>query len=188
MKRAIWIGVLAVLAFACDPRRAPACELAGRLPARRHRCGQISGTVWNGSCAGLVAQGNALGDLTWKLHAASLLSGKLAAHVAMRGRPAPSTRMSSCAAGTSKRAGCAPTSRSIRHCSPQSPPDLRGHIRAELAEPARGERHRHRDRRPHRCDRPHQAQSRRVRARRLLVTFPAARRAPVRSRSETSAA
>lgn len=132
MKRAIWIGVLAVLAFvAILAVRMPASWLAGFLPDGTG-CGQISGTAWNGSCAGFVAQGNALGDLTWKLHAASLLSGKLAANVAMRG-PAGSVNADVFVRGRDIEARGLRADISLDPALlAQSPPDLRGHIRAEL--------------------------------------------------------
>lgn len=132
MKRAIWIGVLAVLAFlAILAVRLPASWLAGFLPGGI-ACGQISGTAWNGSCAGFVAQGNALGDLNWKLHAASLLSGKLGANVSMRG-PAGSADADVFVRGTSVEAHGVRAEITLDPALlAQSPPDLRGHIRADL--------------------------------------------------------
>ena len=85
MKRAIWIGVLAVLAFAAILLvRLPASWFASALPSDVS-CAQIDGTVWHGSCDGFVWRKVALGNLNWKLHAASLLSGVLRARLAMAG-------------------------------------------------------------------------------------------------------
>src|SRR5215217_1361039 len=85
MKRAIWIGVLAVLGFAVFLLiRLPASWLAGSLP-KDIICSQITGTVWNGACGGLVWQNTALGDLNWQLEPVPLLSGNVNSHVVLNG-------------------------------------------------------------------------------------------------------
>jgi general secretion pathway protein N len=60
----------------------PAQWAAGALPTRV-RCTQIDGTLWNGACVGLTAQGVALGDLTWSLHPLRLFLGKLSLDVTL---------------------------------------------------------------------------------------------------------
>jgi general secretion pathway protein N len=81
MKRAFWISLLAILAFAAILLvRLPVKWVAGWIP-QGVSCAQLAGTVWNGRCNGLVAQGTQVGNLTWQLRPAALLSGKLAAHV-----------------------------------------------------------------------------------------------------------
>jgi len=86
MKRAIWIGLLAVLAFAAILLvRMPASWLSSALPTGV-ACEEISGTVWNGACSALNLQNAALGDLKWRLHPAALLNGKLAAQLELNGQ------------------------------------------------------------------------------------------------------
>src|SRR5438045_15893 len=85
MKRALWISLLAVLAFAIILLiRLPASWLSGTLPSDV-TCGQITGTVWNGACDSLNAQNVALGDLKWQLHPMGLLSGALVSQLALNG-------------------------------------------------------------------------------------------------------
>ncbi|MEP7246881.1 MAG: type II secretion system protein N [Gammaproteobacteria bacterium] len=81
MKRALWISLVAVLAFATIILvRLPVQWVAGWLPPGI-ACQELGGTVWNGRCNGLVAQGVQVGDIVWQLHAAALLSRKVSAHV-----------------------------------------------------------------------------------------------------------
>jgi len=81
VKRGIWIGILATVAFAAIlVARLPASWLSGFLPANVS-CVEIGGTLWNGSCSGLVAQGTKYGDLAWQLRAAPLLRAHIAGHV-----------------------------------------------------------------------------------------------------------
>src|SRR5690554_4750127 len=81
MKRAIWIGLLAVLAFAVILLvRLPAQWMAGFLPDGIS-CVRINGSVWRGMCSGLVVNGIRAGDLIWQLRPSALLRGRLASHV-----------------------------------------------------------------------------------------------------------
>jgi general secretion pathway protein N len=81
MKKAILLALVALLAFAgILLARAPASWMAGFLP-ESIQCAQISGSLWNGSCSGLVTEGTPMGQLTWNLHALKLFGGKVAAHV-----------------------------------------------------------------------------------------------------------
>ncbi len=81
MRRAILITVLAVIAFAAILiARMPAGWVVPAPPSKL-ACASTEGTLWNGSCTGLIVQGQAIGDVTWELHAARLLAGKVAAHV-----------------------------------------------------------------------------------------------------------
>jgi hypothetical protein len=84
MRRTLWIGALALLAFALIVlARFPAAWAAGALPAGLS-CDVIDGTLWNGACAGLMLRHQQLlGDLSWQLHPARLLAGRLAAHIAL---------------------------------------------------------------------------------------------------------
>src|SRR6185312_14143572 len=83
MKRAFWISLLAILAFAIILLlRFPASWATHWLPAGVS-CNQISGTVWSGGCSGLVAQGVKIDNASWDLHRLPLLKGRLAGHVEM---------------------------------------------------------------------------------------------------------
>lgn len=81
MKRAIWISLLAILGFAIILlMRLPASWLKGFLPPNVS-CTDISGTAWDGACAGVAYNGTTLGNLEWQLHPLALLRGKLSAFV-----------------------------------------------------------------------------------------------------------
>jgi len=82
MRRTVWIGLLAGFAFACILiARFPASWAAGALPPWL-ACEDIEGTVWNGSCTGLmVRRRQPAADLLWQLHPLPLLGARLAAHV-----------------------------------------------------------------------------------------------------------
>jgi hypothetical protein len=83
VRRGIWITVLAVVAFTVIViARLPASWVIPAPPAP-FSCGAVDGSIWSGSCTGLVAQGAPVGDLTWDIHALRLLSGKLAANVVL---------------------------------------------------------------------------------------------------------
>jgi hypothetical protein len=78
----LWIGALALLAFALILlARFPAAWAVGALP-HDLSCDAVDGTVWSGSCGGLMFRHHQLiGDLTWQLHPARLLAGRVAAHM-----------------------------------------------------------------------------------------------------------
>jgi hypothetical protein len=81
MKRVVWIILVALAGFATILiARFPATWAAGALP-EGVACSQIGGSVWNGSCAGLVAHGVQVGNVSWSLRALPLLLGKAAGHV-----------------------------------------------------------------------------------------------------------
>lgn len=56
--------------------RFPARWISPLLP-RGVQCQQLDGTVWSGTCTGLMAGVNAVGDLSWELHALQLLRARL---------------------------------------------------------------------------------------------------------------
>ena len=134
MKRALWIGVLAVLAFALILLvRLPASWLASALPPGTS-CDEISGTVWNGSCSALSWQTAPLGDLTWQVHPGALLSRTLATHLTLNGAAGTVTaevqaRSKKNITARNLRADLALDPRLLRVL----PPDLRGHANADLA-------------------------------------------------------
>ena len=83
MRRGILITVLAVVAFVVIViARLPASWV---IPASSalFSCAAVDGSIWNGSCTGLVAEGAPLGDLTWDIHVLRLLTGKLAANLVL---------------------------------------------------------------------------------------------------------
>jgi general secretion pathway protein N len=85
VRRGIWIAVLAVVAFAAIVvARLPATWVVPAPPSVVS-CAAVDGSIWNGACAGLTAQGTPLGDLTWNVHALSLLTGKLSAYMELTG-------------------------------------------------------------------------------------------------------
>jgi general secretion pathway protein N len=47
-------------------------------------CASIEGSLWSGSCAGLVIRGISVGDVSWTLRPWRLFAGELAAHVNVR--------------------------------------------------------------------------------------------------------
>jgi general secretion pathway protein N len=80
MKRAVWITLLAILAFAIILiARLPVSWVAGFIPSNI-TCGELAGTVWNGTCNGLVAQGVPVGNVSWDLKPSALLKRKIAGY------------------------------------------------------------------------------------------------------------
>jgi Type II secretion system (T2SS), protein N len=81
-RRTFWIGALALVAFVLIVlARFPAAWVLGKLPAG-FSCDAIDGTVWNGTCSGLMLRHQQLlGDVAWQLRPLRLLLGRLAAHV-----------------------------------------------------------------------------------------------------------
>lgn len=80
MRRTVWIALLGVIVFAAI--------VIARLPAEwiipgsaAKACATLDGSLWSGSCAGLVLNGTSIGDLSWRLEPLRLLTGRLAAHV-----------------------------------------------------------------------------------------------------------
>jgi Type II secretion system (T2SS), protein N len=77
MKRAFWLILFGVLVFAAI--------IVARLPAgwimpgpkSGITCSDVDGTIWSGTCTGLTVQQQAIGDVSWEVHASRLLAGKL---------------------------------------------------------------------------------------------------------------
>lgn len=87
MRRALFIVLLAGVGFfSVLLWQLPASLIVSRI--RGISCGAVDGSIWSGSCTGLVVQGMSLGDVRWTLHPAALLIGELAAHVSLTDGPA----------------------------------------------------------------------------------------------------
>jgi general secretion pathway protein N len=81
MKRGIWITLLAILAFAAILiARLPVRWVSGFIP-KNVTCTELAGTVWDGSCAGLVAQNVRLDGVSWQLRPLALFGRKLAGYI-----------------------------------------------------------------------------------------------------------
>lgn len=134
MKRGIWIGILATLAFvAILVVRLPASWLSGFLPANVS-CVEIGGTLWNGSCSGLVAQGTKYGDVAWQLRAAPLLRAHVAGHVDVQHPTGTlSTDVDATTGGDIEMHDLVADLAIDPSNMTQVPPDLRGRVHAQLA-------------------------------------------------------
>jgi hypothetical protein len=77
------ITVLAVVAFVVIViARLPASWVVPAPPSVAS-CAAVDGSIWNGTCSGLVVQGSPIGDLVWDVHALRLLTGKLSANLSL---------------------------------------------------------------------------------------------------------
>jgi hypothetical protein len=134
VKRGIWIGILATVAFvAILVARLPASWLSGFLPANVS-CVEIGGTLWNGSCSGLIAQGTKFGDLAWQLRAAPLLRAHVAGHVDLQHPTGTlSTDVDATAGGDVEMHDLVADLAIDPSNLTQVPPDLRGRVHAQLA-------------------------------------------------------
>lgn len=91
MKRTILLIVCVVLVFAgLVIARLPASWVMPG-PQSGMACSDIDGSVWSGTCTGLTVRQQAVGDLSWEVHAMRLLSGKINADVVVT-RPTGSIR------------------------------------------------------------------------------------------------
>jgi general secretion pathway protein N len=82
---------MAVVAFAVIVvARLPASWVVPAPPSAVS-CATVDGSIWSGTCGGLIVQGSALGDLVWDIHALRLLTGKLSANIVLT-RPTGSVR------------------------------------------------------------------------------------------------
>jgi general secretion pathway protein N len=91
VRRGVLITVLAVVAFAVIVvARLPASWVVPAPPSAVS-CATVDGSIWSGTCGGLVVQGSPLGDLVWDIHALRLLTGKLSANIVLT-RPTGSVR------------------------------------------------------------------------------------------------
>ena len=98
------------------------------------QCARLAGSVWEGQCAGLAFQGAPVGDVRWSLAAARLFSGRIAADVILRKGPLD---VRGYVELTPTGSGTARDLRAVLPLDPavlpQTPPGLRGLVRADLA-------------------------------------------------------
>jgi hypothetical protein len=81
MRRALRISILAILAFAVILLvRLPASWLTGFLPPEV-TCRDVSGSLWNGACAGFAYNGSPAGDLKWVVHPGDFFRLKLGGYI-----------------------------------------------------------------------------------------------------------
>ncbi|HZO21598.1 MAG TPA: type II secretion system protein N [Steroidobacteraceae bacterium] len=134
MNRSIWLAVAVVLVFAVILiARLPAAWVLSK-PGSDLSCADTAGTIWNGTCTGMVVQHQPIGDLNWEVHAWRLLSAKFAATVLL-------TRAAGVARGTVEVGfGGHLTGHDIHvdlpldpRVMPQLPPNLSGSVQANLS-------------------------------------------------------
>jgi hypothetical protein len=97
-------------------------------------CEQVAGTLWSGTCAGLVVSHVRLGDLAWTLHPLQLLVGRLDLDVAlMEGGGAARARLVLSPAGAVSVHGIHATFPLDRTLIPELPPGTGGTADVDLA-------------------------------------------------------
>lgn len=81
MKRGIWITLLAIVAFAAILiARLPVSWVSGFIP-KDVSCAELAGTVWDGSCTGLIVQNVRLDSVSWQLRPWALFGRKVAGYI-----------------------------------------------------------------------------------------------------------
>jgi hypothetical protein len=84
VKRALWISLLGFVAFAAVLlARLPADWIVPSGPRAPFACAALEGTLWSGTCSGLILQGRPIGELSWELQPLKLLRGRLGAHLSL---------------------------------------------------------------------------------------------------------
>jgi hypothetical protein len=134
MKRGIPLGLAAFAAFLLFLIvRFPAQWAAGALP-RGVACTGLGGTLWSGTCSGLVVNGAALGDLGWTFHPSRLLTGALSLDLSLSLPPGTARgRIERGITGTITAENVhadLPLDRSVLGALP---PGMRGTVQADLA-------------------------------------------------------
>ncbi len=134
MRRAAKVAAAAVAAFGIVViAQFPARWAAGALP-RGLTCRQISGSVWNGACAGLAERGSPVGDLAWTAHPLRLLAGVLSADVALsRASATARARVDVGLTGSITAHGVHAALPLDRTLFPELPPSTHGSAQADLA-------------------------------------------------------
>jgi hypothetical protein len=129
MKRAIWITLVAALAFAAVlVARLPASWAISVLP-QGISCTQMRGTVWNGVCESLTVENAPLGNLTWHIRPTALLRGAVVSQVALDGPPG--TAVAEVTARSQDRITARDLRASLR-LNPASLPSLSSNVRGDV--------------------------------------------------------
>lgn len=137
-RKTVWLIVFGVLVFAgiVVARLPVSWVLPG--PKSGITCADPEGSIWNGTCTGLTVQKEAVGDLSWDVHPARLLSGKLNADIVLT-RPTGTAR-GNVEIGLDKvifardiKADC-PVDEQMAASLPPNLKGLRGKVHAELAQ------------------------------------------------------
>jgi hypothetical protein len=134
MRRAVWIALAALVVFAVFlVARLPVRWVSGWFPSNV-QCARLAGSVWEGQCAGLVVEGQPVGDVRWSLAPGRLLAGRIAGDVILtKGSLDVRGYVEATPAGN----GSARNIRAVLPLDPavlpQAPPNLRGSVRADLA-------------------------------------------------------
>jgi general secretion pathway protein N len=135
VRRTPWLVLLAVVTFALIVlTRLPASWVLPSGGNAAFSCASIDGSVWSGVCSGMVVQRLALGDLTWELKPAQLLTGALAAHVTLA--HGPISARGDVALGLGDRLTLRNLTADLpidSHALPQVPRDLSGSLHVDLA-------------------------------------------------------
>jgi general secretion pathway protein N len=134
MKRGVWIGAAALVVFLLVlVAEFPAAWAAGFMPGAVS-CQQLSGSIWNGTCSGLAAQGTPFGDLSWTLRPARLLAGRLNLDVDwMQGTNFARGNLEFGLGGALTARDFHATFPLDRQMVPQLPPGIHGSAQADLA-------------------------------------------------------
>jgi len=129
---ALGLGLVAIFS-ATVVARLPAKWLQPLLPAQV-ACSAPGGTIWRGSCADLVAGGNAYGAVTWELHPLRLFIARLAATVTLKkGSDLFAGEIDRGIGGRIRARDVDATVDLANRLLPQLPPTIRGRLRLELA-------------------------------------------------------
>ncbi len=106
----------------------PASWARGFLPTSI-TCTELAGSLWNGQCTELVAQGVAVGDVTWNVSAWRALTGKLVGEVSVtRANAAVKSNLAMSFAGDGELLNLQARLPLDPAVMPQLPPYLRGDV------------------------------------------------------------
>jgi general secretion pathway protein N len=135
MRRGISVGVAAAAAFVLFLIiRFPAQWASGALP-RGVSCSALGGTLWSGTCAGLVVNGAAIGNVGWTFHPVRLLAGRLSVDLSLSQPPGAAARgrIERSITGTIRAENVHADLPFDRTLLGALPPGVRGTVQADLA-------------------------------------------------------
>ena len=114
--------------------RLPAAWIVPSGPRAPVACVTLEGTLWSGTCSGLILQGRPFGELSWELQPLKLLRGRVGAHLTLSAPAAQAV------ADAEFGLGGALTARNVRadltldpKLLPGMPPQLHGRAHVDLA-------------------------------------------------------